>query len=70
MYQGGVLALGADVASNIQRESIAYGSTAAGIQRVVFGPLVIQAGVQRVRIPCAEAGGVAAGTVELRGFFS
>jgi hypothetical protein len=70
MYDAGALAPGADVNSNIQREIIAYGSTAAGIQRVVFGPLVIQGGVQRLRIPCAESGGVASGTVELRGFFS
>jgi hypothetical protein len=71
MYDGGALAPGVDVASNIQREAITYGGTAAALEFAVFGPLVIQAGIQRMRIACAESGDVLnPGDCEIRGFFS
>lgn len=71
MYDAGILAAGVDVNSNIQREIIIYTAVGVADEPVIFGPLVLQSGIQRMRISCAESGVVLApGTVLLRGFFS
>jgi hypothetical protein len=71
LYQGGVLAAGVDVSSNLQRETHLYTAVGVGAEPVVFGPLVLQSGIQRIRIPCAEVGVILApGNAALRGFFS
>jgi hypothetical protein len=60
LYQAGVLAAGADVASAIQREAITYQATAgAAIETFVYGPIEILGTVERIRIACAEIGAVA-----------
>ncbi len=70
LYAAGIVASGADVVSNIQREEIEYGSTAAGAARFTLGPLQLQGGAQRIRIPCQESGNVGApGTVEIIAMF-
>jgi len=56
VYAAGAVASGADTVSNLQREGVEYGSTGAAIENVVYGPLEIDATVERIRMPCAESG--------------
>ena len=71
LYDPGAVALGADTTSNLQREGITYGSTAAGAETFIYGPLEIQGGVERLRFPCAESGNLAnPGTVSIEARFS
>jgi hypothetical protein len=66
LYAPGAVASGADSLSNLQRESVEYGSTAAGAETVVYGPFAIEGGVERLRVPCAESGAVGTpGTVSI-----
>jgi len=71
LYKAANVVSGADTTSNIQREEIEYGSTAAGIERFTLAPLQLQGGAQRIRIPCQESGAVGTpGTVEIIAMFS
>ena len=58
VYSPGAVASGADTLSNLQRDTIEYGSTAAGVEGVVYGPLQLRGGVERLRVACAESGAV------------
>lgn len=53
---GGVVATNADTTSLTQRELVTYGATAAAIENVVYGPVELQATVERLRMPCRESG--------------
>lgn len=55
LYDAGAVASGADSASNIQRESIVYGSTAAGAEGFAYGPFALN-GVERIRVAAHETG--------------
>lgn len=57
IYAPGGVASGADTVSNLQREDVEYGSTAAGAEAVVYGPFDLR-GAARLRIPCRESGAV------------
>ena len=67
---GGAVVGGADTTSLTQREDLEYGSTAAGAETFVYGPIELQGTVERLRVPCAEVGGVAAGTCQITAVFS
>ena len=56
-YDAGAVAGGSDTTSLFQREELQYTATGATVEKVVFR-VTLDAGVQRVRIPCAEAGAV------------
>lgn len=57
IYAPGAVASGSDSVSNLQRESVEYGSTGAGIEQVVYGPIDLR-GAARIRVPCRESGAV------------
>jgi len=57
VYSPGAVASGADTTSNLQREAIEYGSTAAGAELFVYGPFDLR-GASRMRVPCCESGAV------------
>ena len=70
LYSPGAVASGADSLSNLQRESVEYGSTAAGAQTVIYGPVELRGGVERLRVACAESGAVGTpGTVGIEARF-
>lgn len=70
VYDAGAVAGGSDTTSAFQREELQYGATAAAIEKFVFH-VTLDAGVQRIRIPCAESGAVGKpGTLEIRAMFS
>lgn len=56
LYKAGAVASGAESLSNVQREEIEYGATAAGAEKFVLGPLVLQGGSQRIRFSIKETG--------------
>jgi len=58
LFSPGAVASGADSLSNLQRESVEYGSTGAGAETVIYGPLELYGGVERLRVACAESGAV------------
>jgi hypothetical protein len=60
MYDPGVLAAGADVVSNIQRERVVYTATGAAIETFTYGPIMLQGNVERIRFVAAESGNVGA----------
>jgi len=60
LYAAGAVAAGADTTSNVQRELQSYQATAAGAEDFVFGPIVLDRTVERVRVRAKESG--AAGT--------
>ena len=57
VYAPGTPASGTDVVSNLQRESVEYGSTGAGRESVVYGPFDLR-GAARLRVPCRESGAI------------
>jgi hypothetical protein len=57
LYAPGAVASGADSVSNLQREDVEYGSTAAGLEAVMYGPFDLR-GASRMRVPCCESGAV------------
>ena len=57
VYAPGTPASGTDVVSNLQRESVEYGSTGAGREDVVYGPFDLR-GAARLRVPCCESGAI------------
>lgn len=70
VYDAGAVAGGSDTTSLFQREELQYCATGVAVEKVVFH-VTLDAGVQRVRIPCAEAGAVAKpGTLGIRALFS
>lgn len=70
VYDAGAVAGGPDTTSLFQREELQYTATGATVEKVVFR-VTLDAGVQRVRIPCAEAGAVGKpGTLGVRALFS
>ncbi len=56
LYAPGAVVSGGDSLSNLQRQSIEYGSTAGAIESVVYGPVALLKTTERVRIVCAESG--------------
>jgi hypothetical protein len=56
IYGAGAVAAGVDTTSNVQREVITYGSTAAGAETFVYGPVVLNGTVERLRVRCRESG--------------
>jgi len=56
IYAAGAVAAGADTTSNVQREVITYGSTAAGAETFVYGPVSLDGTVERLRVRCCESG--------------
>jgi len=56
IYGAGAVAAGADTTSNVQRELITYGSTAAGAETFVYGPVRLDGTVERLRVRCRESG--------------
>lgn len=56
IYSPGAVAAGADTTSNVQRELVTYGSTAAGAETFVYGPVILDGTVERLRVRCRESG--------------
>lgn len=56
VYSPGLVAVGADTTSGIQREQAEYGATAAAIERFTIGPIELGAGTERLRVACRESG--------------
>ena len=55
-----------NMAEEKQREIIEYGSTGAGAELVAYGPIELEATVERLRVVCAESGAIATpGTCEV-----
>lgn len=50
---------GADTTETVQRATVVYGSTGAGAENFVIGPLALYGNVERMRVACAETGQVA-----------
>ena len=70
LYDAGAVASGVESLSNLQRETIEYGSTGAGAETFIYGPLEIRGGMERLRVPCAESGVVGTpGTVSIEARF-
>lgn len=70
-YAPGALAAGVDTTSAVQRENITYTATAAAIEDFVYGPVDLDATVERIRIPARETGNVGApGTLEIEARFA
>ena len=70
-YAPGALAAGADTTSAVQRENITYTATGAAIEDFVYGPVDLNATVERIRIPAREIGNVGApGTLEIEARFA
>jgi hypothetical protein len=59
MYSAGMLAAGADVVSEIQRESVTYVATGAAVETYVYGPVRIAGIAQRIRVRAREIGNLA-----------
>jgi hypothetical protein len=56
IYGAGAVAAGADTTSNVQRELVTYGSTAAGAETFVYGPVRLDGTIERLRVRCRESG--------------
>jgi len=57
IYDAGAFAPGADVVSNLQRESFLYTSTAAGAERFIYD-VELPSNVELFRVACQEVGAV------------
>ena len=55
-YNAAVLAAGVDSQSRLQQEYITYASKAAGIENVVYGPVDLGAGIERIEVRARESG--------------
>ena len=55
-YNAAVLAAGVDSQSRIQQEYITYQSQAAAIENVVYGPVDLGAGIERIMVRARESG--------------
>ena len=58
LYDPDAVVAGSDSTSEFQAEDIKYTSTAAGDESVIYGPILLAGGIQRMRIPAAESGQV------------
>lgn len=56
VYAAGAVAVNVDTTSNIQRELVTYGATAAGAETFNYGPVSLDGTVERIRIRCRESG--------------
>jgi hypothetical protein len=54
-YSAAVLAAGVDSASRLQQEYITYQSQAAAIENVVYGPVELGAGIERIMVRARES---------------
>jgi len=52
----GAVAVNVDTASNIQRQTVTYGATAAGAEGTVWGPIEIRGNIEVWRIGYVETG--------------
>ena len=57
IYKGGGVAVNADTVSNIQREEMVYGGTAAAQEFIPYGPIEIDQFAKYMRISAMESGG-------------
>jgi hypothetical protein len=58
--QVGAFAAGADTVSGAQRENgVLYTSTGVGAETFAYGPIALEATVERLRVMCQEVGAVA-----------
>ena len=58
--QVGAFAAGVDTASGVQRENgVLYTATGAGAETFTYGPIILGATAERMRIMCQEVGAVA-----------
>lgn len=55
VYDAGVVAVNTDTQSRVQREYQTYGATAAGAEDFVFGPIVLNGTVERIRVRARES---------------
>lgn len=58
IYDGGAVAVNADTASNIQRETVTYGGTAAAQEFFVYGPIEVDQFAKYMRVLFAESGAI------------
>jgi len=56
LYDPAAVALNTDSQSNIQREGLEYGATAAAAESVTYGPLALLGTVEQMRIAARETG--------------
>ncbi len=56
VYAAGAVAVNVDTTSNIQRELVTSGATAAGAETFNYGPVSLDGTVERIRIRCRESG--------------
>jgi hypothetical protein len=67
-YSAAVLAAGVDSQSRLQQEYITYQSQAAAIENVVYGPVDLGAGIERIMVRARESGVVGTpGTLHIVG---
>jgi len=70
VYAGGVLAAGADVTSQLQRELETYQATGAAVEAFSYGPIALEGTIERIRIGARESGNVGApGTLQVEAVF-
>lgn len=58
IYDGGAVAINSDTESNVQREEVTYGGTAAAQEFFVYGPIEIDQFAKYMRVSFAESGQV------------
>jgi len=56
LYASGGVVGGADTQSRVQREYQTYGSTAAGAEDFVYGPIALHGTIERIRVRARESG--------------
>jgi len=56
LYASGGVVGAADTQSRVQREFQTYGSTAAGAEDFVYGPIALHGTIERIRIRARESG--------------
>lgn len=70
LYAGAAVVAGSDSQSNIQREAVEYQATGAAIERIAFGPILLNGTVERIRVSARETGNIAApGTLAITANF-
>jgi len=71
IYAAGAVAAGADTTSLVQRELQSYTSQGAAVEDFVYGPIVLNGTVERVRIRARESGAVGTpGTLQIQANFA
>ena len=69
LYAAQAVATGVDSRSDFQREDIEYGSTGAGAELTVYGPIYLNGAIECIRVAAAETSATGAGTLEIRAVF-